>query len=99
MFDAFPDPFDDFACAFDCAFTDVFGAFAGSGAGGGGAIDGVKGDDVTRALRHASSDIACASRGSLPDVARATADLAARAAGFLFFFMVLAGLIGLIRIA
>src|SRR5579884_3935187 len=89
------DSFDDLACSLHRAFANVFGAFTCACADGCGAVDRVKRHHVTRALRDASGDISGASRGSLPDVARAAADLAARASGFLFGFLTF--LRGLIR--
>jgi len=85
VFDPLPDAFDDFAGSLRSAFTYVFGAFAGARAGGYGSINRVEGDDIARALRYAASNIPGASGGSLTEIARAAADLAACAPRFLVF--------------
>ena len=99
VFDPLPDAFDDFAGSLRSAFTYVFGAFAGARTDGSRAIDRVKGDHIDRAFRRACGNIPCSTSRSLPDIARAAADIAACASGFLLVFVMLAGLIRRILIA
>jgi hypothetical protein len=73
--------FHDLSAAFGRANTGVLGSHASTFADVTHTFDGVEGDDIGRAFTGAFGDVASGGACSFADVARATADVAACAAG------------------